>query len=69
MKRAKSGHFCIQLDTLTLRGGAPPRLRSLPLGEPEPMVSKFYGSPRHSSAPPKRTSSPRHSIASPMRTC
>ena len=55
MKRAKSGHFCIQPDTPTPRRGAPPRRRSLRLGELEPKFSEFSSPPRHSNAPPKRT--------------
>ena len=49
MKRAKSGHFYILLDTLT------PRRRSLRLGELEARISSFSGPPRHSIASPRRT--------------
>ena len=39
VKMDKTGHFCIQPDTLTPRRRAPPRPRLLRLGEPEP---KFF---------------------------
>ena len=61
MKGAKSGNFCILLDTPT------PRCRSarlgveLRLGEPEAQISALFGSAR-------QTSPPRHSIAPPRRT-
>ena len=51
------------------RRGALPRQRSLRLGEPKAMFSKFFGLLRRSNASPKRTSLPRHSIASLKRTC
>ena len=40
MKRAKSTHFCILLDTLT------PRRRSGRLGEPEAKSFEFFDLPR-----------------------
>ena len=63
MKMAKSGHFCIQLDTPTPRRRSARLGMELRLGEPESKFSEFSGSPRRSSAPP------RCSIASPRRTC
>ena len=62
MKKAKSGHFCIQPDTPTPRRRecmprhrAPPRRRHLRLGELEPKFSKSFGPPRRSNATPRRT--------------
>ena len=63
MRRAKSGHFCIQPDTPTPRRRASPKQRSLSLGELEPKVDALSSPPRRSSA------SPRRSIATPRRTC
>ena len=62
VKMVKSGHFCILLDIPTPRPRAPPRRRSLCLGEPEPKFSKFSSLLRRSNAPPRRTSLPK-------RTC
>ena len=62
MKMAKSGHFCILLDTPTPRRISARLGVELRLGEPEPEVFVFSGSPRRSNA------SPRRSIASPRRT-
>ena len=56
MKRAKSSHFFIHLDTAT------PSHRSARLGGPEPRNFALSGPHRHSSAPPRR------SIALPRRT-
>ena len=47
--------FLLQHDTPTPRRGAPPRRRSLRLGEPEPKFYEFSGPPRCSNAPPRRT--------------
>ena len=58
---AKSGHFCIQLNTPT------PRRRCLRLGELEPKFYEFSSPTRRSNAPPRRTASPRHNITSPRR--
>ena len=69
MKNAKPGNFCILLDTPTPKRGAPPRQRSLRLGETKPRVSTLSYPPRRSSALPRRTSPPRRSIASPRHTC
>ena len=63
VKMVKSGHFCIQPDTLT------PRRRLLRLGGPELRFFAFSSPPRRNNAPPRRTSLPRHSIALPRRTC
>ena len=46
---------------------APPRRRSLRLGEPDPRVSTLSGPPRRSNALPRRTSLPRRCIASSKR--
>ena len=49
MKMAKSGHFCIQLDTPM------PRRRHFRLSDPEPKFAEFSSPPRRSNASPKRT--------------
>ena len=69
VKNAKLGNFCILLDTLTPKRGAPPRRRSLRLGEPKPRFSTLSYPPRRSSASPRQTSPPRRSIASLRHTC
>ena len=69
MKKENFGHFCVLFDTPTLGCRAPPRRRSIHLGEPKPKVYALFGPPRHSSASPRQTSSSRRSIASPRSTC
>ena len=58
MKREKSGHFCILLDTPMPRRRSAHLGFEFCLGELEPKFSKFFGSPRCSNALPRRSNAP-----------